>query len=90
MVGDPLSVSSPSSLPLVSALVAETDAEPFAPPSDSGVAVAPRARAERTARLLRDWFDLVWRALVRFGVHESSLLEAIRNTSWAASSALDS
>lgn len=45
--------------------------------------------AERTARLLRDWFDLVWRVLLRFGVPEAAAEDAAQEVFLVAAGKLD-
>ncbi|HEY3498756.1 MAG TPA: sigma-70 family RNA polymerase sigma factor [Polyangiaceae bacterium] len=84
-----MSVLTPTRVPLVSAL---DGAESFGVPStESGEqSVLPRElAAERTARLLRDWFDLVWRVLLRFGVPEEAAEDAAQEVFLVASGKLD-
>jgi RNA polymerase sigma-70 factor (ECF subfamily) len=87
MVGDPLSVLTPSSLPFAAAL----NAPGSDPPAGGEVAVGqlPARTAKRTARLLRDWFDLVWRVLLRFGVPEESAEDAAQEVFLIASNKLE-
>jgi len=81
-----LSVITPSSLPLTAVL----DGRGEVPAAAEAGKVRRRAEtAARTARLLGEWFDLVWRVLVRFGVPPDSAEDAAQEVFLIASNKLD-
>jgi RNA polymerase sigma-70 factor, ECF subfamily len=82
-----VSVSTPSSLAFA-ALLSAAEGDPPGHEFSSG----PRAGAgeQRTAVLLRDWFDLVWRVLLRFGVPAASAEDAAQEVFLIASNKLES
>jgi RNA polymerase sigma-70 factor (ECF subfamily) len=74
-------------LPFVARTAKESDPAASAPESSSG----PRsgADAQRTAGLLRDWYDLVWRVLLRFGVPAANAEDAAQEVFLIASNKLE-
>jgi RNA polymerase sigma-70 factor, ECF subfamily len=87
-----VSLVTPSSVSLAALDGRETPdaaAVPLSEPPFSGAVRARVATAERTARLLREWFDLVWRALLRFGVPAEAAEDAAQEVFLIASAKLD-